>query len=330
MGEVFAEAGRRVALIGAPLDAGAGRRGAVMGPAALRVAGIAEALAGLGHFVEDRGDVRPAAPVALAPAGAARNIAEIAGWIRAIEAAADDAFRDGVMPVLLGGDHSVAMGSVAAAAREARRRGRDLFVLWLDAHADFNTPETSPSGNVHGMALAALCGEPGLDGLVAEAGRVRVDPRRVHLLGIRQLDRGERRLLAERGVDVVDMARIDAEGVAAPLARVIEAVERADGVLHVSLDVDFLDPSLAPGVGTAVPGGATYREAHLVMERLAESGRVGSLDVVELNPFLDERGRSAELLVDLVGSLFGRRILERPARGRAAAAGNRHALETTP
>ena len=188
--------------------------------------------------------------------------------------------------------------------------GRQLFVLWLDAHADFNTPATSPSGNMHGMSAAMLAREPGLE-QVLPGTHAAVDLRNLILFGIRSIDSAERDLLRSRGVEVIDMRLIDEFGVAALMRQVVERVAARGGHLHVSLDLDVLDPSLAPGVGTPVAGGATYREAHLVMELLYESGLVGSLDVVELNPFLDERGRSALLLVDLVASLFGRQVWSR-------------------
>ena len=309
-----------LALIGAPVDIGAGRRGCAMGPAALRIAELTRALADLGLAVTDRGDVAPDPPCpdiadhpefARAPAAAA-----IAGWLRAIDRATAAAFRDGALPILLGGDHALSMGSVNAAARAARDAGRPLFVLWLDAHADFNTPATSPSGNMHGMSTAFLCGDPGFDGLLPD--RVPIDPSRLHLLGIRSIDREERELLAGRGVDVADMRLVDEWGVAVLLGRVLDRVAAAGGHLHVSLDVDFLDPTIAPGGGTLVRGGATFREAHLAMEILADSGLVTSLDLAELNPFLDERGTTALLLVDLVASLFGRRVVDRPTAAARA------------
>jgi arginase len=300
-----------LALIGVPLELGAGRRGCAMGPAALRAAGIVEALAELGRDVRDLGDITvPPPAVALAPEGHAKHYAGIAAWTRAIHERVRAAAADGATPVTLGGDHALAFGSVNAAAAGAAERGRELFVLWLDAHADFNTPRTSPSGNMHGMPVAMLCGEPGFETLLGEIARAPVDPRHVHLFGIRSLDREERALLAARGVHVVDMRHIDEFGVVAPLKAILDEVRRRCGLLHVSLDVDFLDPTIAPGAGTDVPGGATYREAHLIMEMLHDSGLVTSLDVVELNIFLDERGKSARLLVDLVASLFGRRILD--------------------
>jgi len=203
------------------------------------------------------------------------------------------------------------MGSANGVARYAQEVGRDLFVLWLDAHADFNTPATSPSGNMHGMSAALLAGEPGLNHVFGSEPRAALPARNLQLFGIRSIDFGEREVLKTRGVDVYDMRMIDEFGVGVLLRRVLEKVTGSNGMLHVSLDVDFLDPSIAPGVGTSVPGGATFREAHLIMEMLHDSGRVCSLDVVELNPFLDVRGRSALLLVDLIDSIFGRQIIER-------------------
>lgn len=287
---------RRIAVIGAPIEAGASEPGAVMGPAALRTAGLVRTLRDLGHAVDDRGDAVPDGEAGM-------------GGLPAVEAALEADH----LPLVAGGDHSLSLGTVEGAMRHCAARGRPLFVLWLDAHADFNTPETSPSGNVHGMPLAALCGEPGFEALFPDPARAPLDPARVHLFGLRSIDAGERALVGARRVDVTDMRAIDEFGVVAPLRRILERVAAADGHLHVSFDVDFLDPAIAPGVGTTVPGGATFREAHLIMELLHDSGLVRSLDVVELNPFLDERGRSARVLVELVASLFGRRILDRPA-----------------
>jgi arginase len=303
---------RRLALLGAPIDGGASQRGAAMGPAALRVAGLVESIAELGHAVEDRGDLAAPAPLEISPAtGLAHRLGAIAAWSRLLSDATLAILREGAMPLLLGGDHSLSMGSVTGAARHAAELGRPLFVLWLDAHADFNTPATSPSGNMHGMSAALLAGEPGLEAVFGDAPRATVPPERLHLFGIRSVDRDERALLRRRGVQVTDMRLIDEFGVGVLMRGFLERVAAANGLLHVSLDVDFLDPTLAPGVGTTVPGGATFREAHLVMELLHDSRLVTSLDVVELNPFLDERGRSALLLVDLIDSLFGRRIIER-------------------
>jgi arginase len=309
-----------ITIVGAPVEAGASEPGAAMGPAMLRTAGIAKPLSDLGHDVEDRGDLTRPHPLvhAAAPDGKAHQFAHVATWARLVARETYAVLRSGRTPIVLGGDHSIAMGSIGGVARHAAEAGRELFVLWLDAHSDFNTPLTSPSGNMHGMSLAMLCGEPGLEGVFGDQPHGLVDPGRLHLFGIRSIDSGERRLLQDRGVDVVDMRRLDEDGVAVSIRRIIDRVKARDGLLHVSLDVDFLDPAIAPGVATTVPGGATSREAHLVMELLHESGLSPSLDLVELNPFLDERGKSALLLVDLTASLFGRQVYP-VARGTAQA-----------
>ena len=282
-----------------PMDLGANRRGVDMGPSALRYARLLEQLEDLGYTVEDLGDV----PVSLARASRRRGRG--LAYLEEIRAAALvlkerlAALPEGVFPIVLGGDHSLSMGSVAGAAR-----GRRVGVVWVDAHADFNTPETSPSGNVHGMPLAVLSGlgHPRL----TEVFRA-VDPKDVVLVGVRSLDPGEKRLLKEAGVRVYTMHEVDRLGVARIAEEVLKHLQGLP--LHVSLDADVLDPTLAPGVGTPVPGGLTYREAHLLMEILAESGRVQSLDLVEVNPILDERNRTAEMLVGLALSLVGKRIV---------------------
>jgi arginase len=300
---------RDIVLIGIPIEAGAGRRGCRMGPDGYRAAGLAETLAELGHGVHDHGNVAPDAARPVTAPARARNAAEIAAWTRAIDAAAA-AVADAV-PIFMGGDHSLSVGSVNAMARRARRAGRPLHVLWLDAHADFNTPETSPSGNIHGMPVAALTGAPGLEFLFEGLERVPLAPDAFHMFGIRSVDAEERHALRARGVQVADMRQIDEQGTARLMAGIVERAAKAGAMLHVSLDVDFLDPSIAPAVGTAVPGGATYREAHLVMEILADSGLVTSLDLVELNMMMDHGGASARVMVELVASLFGRTILGR-------------------
>lgn len=298
-----------IEVLGAPVEVGTSEPGALMGPAALRTAGLVATLGDLGWPIVDRGDVVPDGEPG------ARGPSAVAAWTCALSTAVGAILDRGALPLVMGGDHSLSLGTIDAVSRHCARTGRELFVLWLDAHADFNTPETSPSGNMHGMPLAALCGEPGFEELFGPAPRTVLAPGNVHLFGLRSIDAGERALVAARRIDVTDMRAIDEFGVVAPLRRILERVAAADGVLHLSLDVDFLDPALAPGVGTTVPGGATFREAHLIMEMLHDSGLVASLDVVELNPFLDERGRSARLLVELVASLFGRRIIDRPAVG---------------
>lgn len=304
---------RRIDLLGIATAAGASVRGAGMGPEALRVAGLVEALLDLGHQVADHGDLRrPQPEISRHPASARLPEVRKTDVLELAARSSDwglETLARGHFPLFLGGDHSIAMGTLSAVSRHCGSLGRPVHVLWIDAHADFNTPLTSPTGNLHGMPLALLCDEPGFDDSFTGAWRGHIDPSRVTILGARSIDRDERRLVAQRGVEVLDMRTIDQNGVVALMQRLIERV-RADGAhLHVSLDVDALDPAIAPGGGTLVPGGLTYREAHLIMEMLHDSGLVGSLDVVELNPFLDHGGMSATLLVDLVASLFGRSIM---------------------
>lgn len=303
---------RQISLIGAPVELGAGLRGCAMGPDAMRISGLAATLAALGHDVVDAGDAVAVPVNGVGFAGNARNAANIVGWARALEDAAYQTLQSGRLPIFMGGDHALAMGTVSGAARHARETGRPLCVVWLDAHADFNTPATSESGNMHGMPVAYYCGEPGFAGILAED-RAIVDPANVFMLGIRSVDDRERQLIAERGVQVFDMRAIDEFGIAPIVRRILAHVERSGAMLHVSLDVDFLDPGIAPGVGTTVAGGANLREAHLIMEMLCESGLTTSMDLAELNPYLDERGKSARLLTDLTASLFGRKVLDKVA-----------------
>ncbi|PSC06266.1 arginase [Alsobacter soli] len=304
-----------VALLGIPLEYGAGARGTLMGPAALRTAGLPQALAGLGYGVTDHGDI--AAPdyaltADLQPlAERCRNVAEVAAWTRVIHDRAYEVLQSDGLPIFMGGDHSLSMGSVSAVARRCREQDRDLVVLWVDAHSDFNTPETTPSGNMHGMSVAFLCGDPSLAPLLGGRSFPPVPTSRVHLFGIRSIDAQEREAIHAHGLGCSDMRAIDEFGVSVLMRQFLEGLDPERTHLHVSLDVDFLDPHIAPGVGTTVPGGATYREAHLVMELLHDSGLVGSVDLVELNPFLDERGKSALLMADLASSLLGRSILLR-------------------
>lgn len=280
-----------------------------MGPDGYRTAGLAQALAELGHEVTDRGNVTPGPATPVTVEGNARNAAQIAAWTRAIDAAG--AAAGDRTPIFMGGDHSLSIGSINAMARRAKAAGRPLMALWLDAHSDFNTPATSPSGNIHGMPVAALTGAKGLDFLFEGIERAVLPTGAFHMFGIRSVDTQERRDLRAHGIHVADMRQIDEHGTARLMAGIIEKAAAANAMLHVSLDVDFLDPEIAPAVGTTVPGGATFREAHLVMEMLADSGLVTSLDMVELNMFMDHAGKSARLMVDLVASLFGRSIIER-------------------
>lgn len=307
---------RQVSLYGAAMECGAGLRGPVMGPAALRTAGILETLASLGHKVTDRGDLVPEPVAPEAHPGRAKRLTEVAGWVRTLKRAAEEALANGELPVFLGGDHAMSAGTVTGAAAHAARLGKPLFVLWLDAHADFNTIETTPSGNLHGTPAAYFCGLPGFDGFLGQPLQNPVSPERVMLMGIRSVDAAEHDLVLSHGLRVHDMREIDEIGVAALLTPFLEEVTRAGGLLHLSLDVDFLDPAIAPAVGTTVPGGASFREAHLIMEMVHESGVLASADIAELNPFLDEAGRTARLMVDLAASLFGRQVMDRQIRSR--------------
>jgi arginase len=302
-----------IILIGAPIDDGQRRAGCVMGPAAFRVAGIAQAIRDLGHGVTDWGDLRlPALVPAQCPNPAVHSLSEVLGWTEVLSDRVDDALSEGGLPVILGGDHSLALGSVAGAAAQARREGRPLFLLWLDAHSDFHTPLTSESGNLHGTPVAYIAGRDGFDAFPPFPAPIPAE--RICLFGIRSVDPAEHAALLRHDIAINDMRVLDERGIIAPLREFLDAVRAAGGMLHVSLDVDFLDPAIAPAVGTTVPGGTTFREAHLVCELLHESGLMTSLDLVELNPFLDERGKTAKLMVDLVGSLMGRKVFDRPTR----------------
>lgn len=307
--------GKTCCLIGAPVDEGAVQRGCVMGPDAYRTAGLAEQLRDLGHSVEDRGNLRAGPVSADHPNPALKNLPEIAGWVPVLEQAAYDAAACD-MPIFLGGNHAMSAGTVPGVARREAERGRPLFVLWLDAHPDLHTLASTRSGNLHGTPMRYLIGDAGFEDVFPKVAAP-VPDARVCFMGLRSVDPAEQARLRGSAMDVHDMRAIDETGVRAPLIAFLERVSAAGGALHISLDVDFLDPTIAPAVGTTVPGGATFREAHLIMELLHESGLVTSLDLVELNPFLDERGRTASLMVDLCASLMGRKVLDRPTR-RAA------------
>jgi arginase len=302
-------------LIGAPIDSGQKRPGCLMGPAAYRVAGIAREIAAEGHGVEDWGDlVLPDLPAVTCANPAVHSLAETVGWTEALMDRVDDALSEGGFPIVMGGDHSLALGSAAGAAAFAERQGRPLFLLWLDAHSDFHTPLTTTSGNLHGTPLAYIAGRDGFDAFPPFPAPV--PAHRICMFGIRSVDPAEQAAMQERDIAINDMRVIDEFGIAKPLREFLARCRQEAGMLHVSLDVDFLDPSIAPAVGTTVPGGATFREAHLVMELLHESGLVTSLDLVELNPFLDDRGMTARLMVDLVGSLMGKKVFDRPTRAK--------------
>jgi len=299
-----------VSIIGAPTDVGASTRGASMGPEAMRVAALQPALEQLGVEVVDRGNLSGPPNPQLPPVAGYRHLQEVTAWNRAVHDAVLAELRAGRLPMLLGGDHSLAIGSISAVARHCREAGRKLRVLWFDAHADFNTSVLTPSGNLHGMPVACLCGFgpaelTGLSGAVPA-----MDPAWIRQVGIRSVDAGEKRFAHEQDLEVFDMRYIDEMGMRQAMELALARVD-ADTHLHVSFDVDFLDPEIAPGVGTTVPGGPTYREAQLCMEMIADTGRLGSLEVMELNPALDVRNRTAELAVGLVESLFGKSTLMR-------------------
>jgi arginase len=300
-------------LIGAPIDEGQRNLGCIMGPAAYRVAGLARAIAELGHAVTDWGDLALAdLPNARCDNPAVHHLPEVLAWTAMLRDKVDAALTTGAVPIILGGDHSLALGSVSGAAAFSARVQRPLYLLWLDAHSDFHTVETTTSGNLHGTPVAYIAGRAGFAPFPAFPAPI--PPDHICLYGIRSVDPAEHAALLRHDIAINDMRVLDERGVVAPLAEFLARVKAENGMLHVSLDVDFLDPTIAPAVGTTVPGGATFREAHLVMELLHESGLVTSLDLVELNPFLDERGRTATLMVDLVGSLMGRKVFDRVTR----------------
>ena len=302
-----------ISLIGAPTDIGAGTLGARMGPEALRVAGLGAALQARGLRVKDCGNLNgPANPWQPAVNGF-RHLPEVTEWNRLVHDAVFAELQAGQLPILLGGDHCLGLGSISAVAQHCKATGKKLRVLWFDAHADFNTHALTPSGNIHGMPVACLCGfgPPELVGIGGfSATQPALRAKDIKQIGIRSVDEGEKRLVHQAGIEVFDMRFIDEMGMRHAMELAL-ALTGADTHLHVSLDVDFLDPDIAPGVGTTVRGGPTYREAQLCMEIVADTGLLASLDIVELNPAFDIRNQTAELAVDLVESLFGKSTLMR-------------------
>ena len=301
---------KQVSIIGAPTDIGAGSRGASMGPEALRVANIVSVLQGQGLEVLDRGNLSGPPNPWLPPNGGYRHLAEVVAWNQAVHDAVHAELALGHLPILLGGDHCLGIGSMSAVARHCRETGKKLRILWLDAHADFNTSTLTPSGNIHGMPVACLCGH-GPKELIEIGGHVpAINPKWVKQIGIRSVDEGEKRFVHEMDLEVFDMRYIDEMGMRHAMELALATLD-ANTHLHVSFDVDFLDPDVAPGVGTTVRGGPTYREAQLCMEMIADTGRLASLDVMELNPALEVRNATAEVAVDLIESLFGKSTLMR-------------------
>ena len=301
---------RQISLIGAPTDIGAGMRGASMGPEALRVADLKPILESHGLVVDDRGNLAGPTNPWLPPVDGYRHLDEVIAWNQAVHDAVFAELNSGHLPILLGGDHSLAIGSISAVARHCRAQGKKLRVLWLDAHADFNTSVITPSGNLHGMPVACLCGHgpAALTGLSDQVPAI--EPWAIYQVGVRSVDEGEKAFVHEQGLEVFDMRFIDENGMRHTMEQALLGLDEQTH-LHVSFDVDFLDPEIAPGVGTVIPGGPTYREAQLCMEMIADTGCLGSLDVVELNPALDVRNKTADLAVDLIESLFGKSTLMR-------------------
>ena len=302
---------RKIKVIGVPLDLGASRRGVDMGPSAVRVAGLEARLEALGHEVSDGGNITVAlAETKSAGDQTARYLKEITQTCARTAEMVEKALTEKMTPVILGGDHSVAAGSVSGVSNFYRRQNQKIGVLWIDAHADINTPETSPSGNVHGMPLAALLGlgpEPLSDLLEYSP---KVDPANVVLIGVRDIDATEKENIRRAGItEVYTMRDIDERGMRTVMEEALRAAGRGTAGYHVSLDMDWIDPEDAPGVGTPVRGGATYREAHLAMEIIADHSRMLALEVVEVNPVIDEHNRTAALAVELISSAFGKKIL---------------------
>jgi arginase len=297
-------------LIGVPLDLGGNRRGVDMGPSSIRIAGIAERLAALGLTITDKGDVASPLPETKGPGDPRkRYVKEIAKVCQRLYQTSLATLQQGALPIVLGGDHSLGAGSVAATSTWLKARGEAVGLVWIDAHADINSPATSPSGNVHGMPLAALLGREPVELARISGPEPAVQPEHTVLVGIRNLDDREKEIVKAAGVHAFTMKDIDRLGIAEVMDRALAAASTGTGGVHVSFDLDVCDPSIAPGVGTAVKGGLSYREAHFVMEAVAESGRMVALDLVEVNPALDVRNTTAELATELALSAFGKRIL---------------------
>jgi arginase len=302
---------KNIRLIGVPLDLGQQRRGVDMGPSAVRVAGLESKLEALGHVVEDGGNIGVSLPEQKNFGEPhARYLREITRTCHKLAEEVLKTMQEAKVPLAVGGDHSIAAGSVSGVAEYYRREGQHLGLIWIDAHSDINTPATSPSGNVHGMPLAALMGLDGLDPLAKLYDWTpKIRPENCVLVGIRDVDAAEKEIIRKTGIEFFTMRDIDERGMRAVMEEALRMAGRGTVGYHVSLDMDWVDPEDAPGVGTRVPGGATYREAHLAMEIIADHGRMTSMDIVEVNPVIDEYNRTAELAVELASSAFGKKIL---------------------
>ncbi|MGH7724287.1 MAG: arginase [Candidatus Eiseniibacteriota bacterium] len=303
-------ASKRIRLVGAPMDLGAGRRGVDMGPSALRVAELGSRLRALGYTVEDFGDVRVKLPEQQEHGDSKLKYkAPILETCRELSIAVEQSLDDGCLPVVLGGDHSVAIGSTSGLGAYLRKRDETMGLIWFDAHGDMNTPETTPSGNIHGMALAIAVGLGDRDMTEIAGFKPKVHPKNAVLVGPRSIDLGEKRNIEQVGVHVFTMRQIDERGMRAVMEEALAIALNGTGGLHVSFDMDCIDPSFAPGTGTTVPGGITYREAHLAMEMVSDSSRLMAFDLMEVNPVLDEHNQTANLAVELLLSALGKRIL---------------------
>ena len=302
-------------ILGLPLQAGTGRGGCLMGPDAFRTAGLGDVITSQGLGLNDLGNLSfPSETPQVDGPGHLKKLSEIVAWTRNIQTKATALSMLDTFPIFIGGDHSMAAGTLTGVALAAQSKKRPQFVLWLDAHPDMNTLTSTISGHLHGTPMAYALGMPSFDDIFPPV-LAPLDPKNVCMIGLRSVDEPEHRFISNLGMDVYDMRRIDEVGVAKPVSDFLERVTAANGLLHVSFDVDFLDPEIAPGVGTTVPGGATFREAHLIMEMVYDSGLASSLDLTELNPFLDIRGKTATLMCDLTASLLGKKVLDRRTRG---------------
>jgi len=299
----------KIHILGVPMDLGAGRRGVDMGPSAIRIAGVADKLTHLGHTVVDEGDILIKAPEQLRIRNdRLRYLPEIVRACTLLAGKVEKVVTSGGFPLVLGGDHSIAIGTIAGVASHCRKQKKRLGVIWIDAHGDLNTSETTPSGNIHGMPMAISVGHGAIELTSVGGDFKKIDPKDVVLIGTRDLDEGERKFIRQSGINTFTMEEIDKHGMSAIMARALRKLRSCD-YLHVSFDLDGVDPQVAPGVGTPVKGGLNYREAHLIMETLNESGKMTSLEIVEVNPILDNRNQSAEFAVELIQSGFGKKIL---------------------
>ena len=305
----LADSIRDVRMLGVPMDLGAGRRGVDMGPSAVRYAGIGNVVRSLGHAFEDLGDVAVPMPERREPGLGPKYLREIVRACERLAPRVESILDAQAFPIVVGGDHSIALGTVTGVASHFRKRGEKIGLVWIDAHADMNTADSSPSGNIHGMPLSGLLGY-GHPRLVNIGGFApKVDPAHTAIVGIRSVDDDERELVIRSGVHYYEMMKIDARGMGEVITEILENVSRGTGGVHVSLDVDGIDPEYAPGVGTPVPGGINMREAHLIMEVLADSGRICSMEVAEVNPILDTANATADLVCELVGSALGKKVM---------------------